>query len=114
VIPQLVRRAERAQQARARADVKFLCVVLGEYADSHGGKYPDSLEALVQPDRHGHTLLREAGELPRDPWDRAYHYKPPTPELPMPDVYSLGRDGLPGGSGADEDVHATHLAPEDR
>ena len=92
VVPPLVRKFTRAQSVRAKTDVLCLRITLDQYAKSHGGQYPDALEAL-------------AIELPRDPWGRAYLYTPPTPEHPIPDVYSLGADGLPGGVGPAEDIH---------
>ena len=97
LVPNLIRAYSRGQQSRAQVDVESLCTALEAYAAGHGGRYPESLEALSEP------------RLLHDPWGRAYRYEPPSAERSWPDVYSLGRDGLPGGSGADEDVHPLRL-----
>lgn len=44
-------------------------------------------------------------EVPLDPWDRAYVYREPGIANPtLYDLYTLGRDGQPGGAGEDADV----------
>ncbi len=105
VIPKVARSLGSAQRAKAQEDVEYLCAWLQAYAHEHGEQYPESLDALMHPG---------GPELPRDPWGRAYYYRPPSTERNVPDVYSLGRDGLPGGSGADEDVHPIQLQPRKR
>src|SRR6185369_14484617 len=57
LVPSLLRGFSRAQTAKAQTDIETLCGALDAYAVGHGGKYPDSLEALER-------------ELPRDPWGR--------------------------------------------
>jgi general secretion pathway protein G len=50
--------------------------------------------------------LPEGGYLdrmPKDPWDRPYVYENPGKQSEF-DIYSLGRDGQPGGDGPDADV----------
>jgi len=41
--------------------------------------------------------------LPNDPWGHAYLYRVPGSRSEY-DLYSLGRDGKPGGSGEDADI----------
>ncbi len=41
--------------------------------------------------------------MPKDPRDRPYLYENPGKQG-APDIYSLGRDGQPGGDGPDADV----------
>jgi general secretion pathway protein G len=94
LVPNILRSLSRAQQAKAQSQIEMLCGLLEAYKESHAGQYPAALEALERP------------ELLRDPWDRAYLYEPPTAERDWPDVFSLGHDGLPGGRGADEDIHS--------
>jgi len=67
------------------------------------GSFPASLEALITPDENGDSYLTWTA-LPLDPWGRAYLYDPPAPGHFDPHVYTLGRDGLPGGEGEDEDL----------
>ncbi len=42
--------------------------------------------------------------VPSDPWDRAYHYRSPGESGRPYDLYSLGADGAPGGSGDARDI----------
>jgi len=114
LVPNILRSLGSAQKERAQREIEILCAALEEYAVGHAGQYPESLEALLQPDSPGRTLLSDLGELPRDPWERAYHYEKPTAERSWPDVYTLGRDGLPGGKGPDEDLHPIRLPPRSR
>jgi general secretion pathway protein G len=73
------------------------------------GRYPNTtegLDALVQPPPgttgwNGPYLTKSA--LPPDPWGRPYQYKAPGKSGPF-DIYSLGRDGRPGGTDEDADV----------
>ncbi len=44
-------------------------------------------------------------EVPLDPWGSAYVYREPGTSNPtLYDLYTLGRDGQPGGAGEDADV----------
>ena len=102
-VPNMIRAYSRAQHTKAQVEVDSLCAEVEAYAKAHGGQYPDSLEALRHP------------VLPIDPWDRPYRYDPPNAERSRPDIYSLGADGLPGGSGVNEDLHPLRLPePEKR
>ena len=93
---------------RATADVIALHQALVQFAVNNAGQYPDSLEILVTPDSNGATYLGRT-ELPVDPWGRAYLYERPTKDRPEPRVYTLGRDGAPGGEGEDEDVDSSEI-----
>jgi len=102
-VPQVVQRLEVARSGRTMADLIEIETALGEYAIANGGAYPDGLEALVTPDFNGHTFLKVT-TIPLDVWGRAYLYEAPSPGNPKPRVYTLGRDGLPGGEGEDADM----------
>lgn len=73
------------------------------------GRYPsqqDGLAALIAapkaaPGWNGPYLRR--AEALRDPWGQPYLYKMPG-EHGEVDVYSLGSDGVPGGTGEAQDV----------
>lgn len=93
---------------KARADVIAIRMALDEYAANNGMRYPESLEVLVTPDANGQRYL-EREELPLDPWGRAYRYEPPTEAQPRPRVYTLGRDGEPGGEDEDADVDSATM-----
>ena len=114
VVPNVLTRLDKAFEDKVRADLTAIESALKEYAINNGGRYPDDLEALVIPDEHGHTYL---SELPLDPWRRPYVYDPPShPDQPEPRVYTLGSDGVPGGSGdaADVDNRSVKRLDEER
>jgi general secretion pathway protein G len=92
-----------AGSGKLKADLRTIEQALDEYAANNGGRYPDSLEVLVRKDVNGHAYLA-AASIPRDPWKREYGYEPPRAGRPVPRVFTLGRDGRPGGQGDDADV----------
>jgi len=99
-------------QAKAMVGVLEIKTALEQYAADHGGKFPESLESLVQPGVGARWSLR--GEALRDPWGREYLYEPPSDSHAEPRVYSLGRDGLPGGKGDDADIDSLKFRVESR
>lgn len=93
----------RALEGRMKADILSIDSALAEYAINNGGRYPDSLDVLIQPDENGHRYL-DRTTLPVDPWKNEYFYVPPSPGEPRPRVYTLGKDGEVGGEGDDRDL----------
>ena len=95
-------RAAEDESSRAMTQMHLVTLkqALDLYAIENGGRYPDSLDALVLPDEHGRSYL-DSNEVPRDLWGNEFQY-----ELQdgKPVVWSYGADGLPGGDGADADV----------
>jgi len=102
VVPNVVSKLFTSQVGKAKADITTIVQALDEYAVQNGGKYPDTLEALVTPDENGHTYLR-AERVPVDPWKNEYCYELPTGGRISPRVYTYGADGAPGGEGKDRD-----------
>lgn len=103
VVPALMDRLGSAYETKAKVDLKQLEDALTTYATFNGGTYPDSLEALIQPDVNGRRYI--TGEIvPKDPWKREYLYEPPTSARPFPLVMTYGKDGTMGGEGADRDL----------
>jgi general secretion pathway protein G len=103
VVPSVISKIATAFKGKAKADIMQIESALKDYAIQNGGKFPDSLEALVTPDANGHTFI-EGKRLPKDPWKNEYQYDPPSPGHPEPRVYSFGKDGQPGGEGDDADI----------
>jgi general secretion pathway protein G len=72
------------------------------------GRYPttqEGLSALVDRSsdlRWRGPYLRKA--IPLDPWGRPYVYRSPGQSGAEYDLRSYGKDGAPGGSGADADI----------
>ena len=103
VVPNVISKFFQAAHTKAKADIVNITQALDDYAMNNAMKYPDSLEALVTPDVNGHAYLN-ASKVPKDPWKNEYQYDPPGPGQPKPRVYSLGKDGQPGGDGDNADI----------
>ena len=97
-------RFEVAQRGIARAEMAQIRTALDQYAIENGARYPDSLEALVTPDERGYRYLSST-TVPHDPWQNPYQYVPPAPGQYDPVLFSLGADGVPGGTGAASDIY---------
>lgn len=101
---------DRAMVEKARADIATLEQAVELYR-LELLSYPSTdqgLEALVTApaDPRLSARFREGGyirRLPTDPWGNAYLYLQPG-EHGTVDIYSLGRDGRPGGEGQDADI----------
>lgn len=101
---------DRAMVEKARADIATLEQAVELYR-LELLTYPTTeqgLEALVTPpaDARLAARYREGGyirRLPSDPWGNPYLYLQPGEHGPV-DIYSLGRDGRPGGEGQDSDI----------
>jgi general secretion pathway protein G len=110
--PRILGRVSEAKGATAHTQIELLGLALDSYQLDNGA-YPTTeqgLDALqTKPTRepvplrwHGPYLKRD---VPHDPWGRQYLYKSPGDHNPTGyDLYTLGRDGQPGGEGEDADV----------
>jgi general secretion pathway protein G len=110
IVPRVVGRVGEAQVVRAKADVRALISALNMYKldNFHFPSTDQGLQALVnkpsgQPDAPNWKTGGYIEGLPKDPWSRDYLYLAPGQHGEV-DVYSLGRDGQPGGEGEDADV----------
>ena len=105
VVPNIIKRFFQAQSTKAKADIVAIRHALDEYAINNSGKYPESLEPLVQPDANGNSYLEGFnGKIPKDPWKNDYQYEGPQPGHMQPRVISFGSDGAPGGEGDAADI----------
>lgn len=112
VVPRVLGRVDDANITKARTEISVLASALNLYKLDNFA-YPSSdqgLQALVarpggSPEarnwRAGGYI--EGGRVPKDPWGRDYQYLSPGQRGEF-DVYSLGRDGRPGGDGVDADI----------
>ena len=101
---------DQSSVQKARTDIASIEAALQQYRLDNLD-YPSDRAGLAalrsppadlrQPDRYraGGYIQR----LPEDPWGSPYQYAYPG-ELGEFDVYSLGRDGRPGGEGLDADI----------
>lgn len=97
----------KAEVKAARAQIDGIEKALDQYR-LDVGRYPGTeqgLNALVtQPPgltRWNGPYLKKG--VPLDPWQKPYGYKSPGEHGEF-DLYSYGRDGVPGGSGEDADI----------
>jgi len=96
VVPNIMDKPGLAKITKAKADIRAIESALNMYRlDKHDyPKTDQGLEALVSD-----YLPR----LPKDPWDNEYLYLSPGSHGAI-DIYTLGRDGQPGGDGEDADI----------
>lgn len=116
VAPSVFRNVGDAKSASAKSQVEIFGLALNQYRLDND-EYPTTeqgLEAL----RTMTTVPGALGELPRnwrgpylsrvlppDPWGRPYVFVSPGVVNPTSyDLYTLGRDGKPGGTGEDADI----------
>ncbi len=110
VVPRIMDQPDKAAVVRAKQDVQALITALNLYKlDNHN--YPSTqqgLEALVQrptgsPEAPNWKTGGYLDRLPRDPWGNAYQYLSPGRQGDF-DVWSLGKDGQPGGTDYNADI----------
>jgi general secretion pathway protein G len=109
VAPNVIGRVDDAQITKAKAEIANIENALKFYRLDNF-TYPTSeqgLEALVtRPADPNIRNWKEGGylpSLPSDPWGNPYQYLNPGNQGEI-DVYTLGRDGRPGGEGVDADI----------
>ena len=113
--PRIVGHVSEAKSTTARTQIELLGVALDSYRLDNGS-YPTTeqgLAALEQKPTRNPVPANWRGpylkkSVPLDPWGKPYIYKSPGERNPSGyDLYTLGRDGKPGGEGEDADVGAT-------
>lgn len=110
VVPKLLGRTGEARVTAAKTDIATLQQALKLYKLDNQ-RYPTTeqgLQALVQKPTTGPAASgwKEGGyleKLPKDPWGNNYQYLSPGLHGEV-DVFSLGADGQPGGTGEDADI----------
>ncbi len=107
VAPNVIGRIDDAQAARVKQDLRNIESALKLYRMDNF-TYPTSeqgLEALVTKpaDPNIRNWKKNLDRLPKDPWGNTYQYLSPGNSGDI-DIYTLGRDGRPGGEGVDADV----------
>ncbi len=110
VAPNVIRRIDDAQVAKARQDIRAYETALNLFRLDNF-KYPTTdqgLEALVQ--QPGDPSIRNwkpggyIDGLRKDPWGNDYLYLNPGSKGKEYDLYTLGADGQEGGEGLNADV----------
>jgi general secretion pathway protein G len=115
MVPKMMGRTDDARVAAAKTDVATLMQALKLYKMDNG-RFPTTeqgLQALVMNPPSGPAAKgwKEGGyidKLPRDPWGNPYQYLNPGIYGAF-DVFTLGADGQPSGTGYDADVGSWDL-----
>ncbi|GMR17125.1 MAG: type II secretion system major pseudopilin GspG [Gammaproteobacteria bacterium] len=108
VAPNVIGRIDDAQVTRVQQDLRGIENALKFYRLDNFA-YPTSeqgLQALVSKPAGANVRNWKAGgyldRMPKDPWGNPYLYLNPGNNGEI-DIYTLGRDGRPGGEGIDAD-----------
>jgi len=113
IVPRVVGRTDEARAVAAKQDIAATMQALKLYRLDNG-RYPSTeqgLAALVtkpQSQPAPSNWQKYLDRIPKDPWGNVYHYLNPGVRGEI-DVFSLGADVQPGGSGADTDVGSWDL-----
>ena len=115
IVPKIIGRSDDARIVAARQDVATLVAALKLYRLDKQ-RYPTAdqgLKALIEkptadPIPNNWKTGGYLDKLPKDPWGNAYQYLQPGVHGDI-DIYSLGADGQPGGTGNDADIGSWDL-----
>lgn len=113
IVPRVLGRTDEARIAAAKHDIAALMQSLKLYRLDNG-RYPTNeqgLQALVarpQAQPLPPNWKPYLDNVPKDPWGNPYQYLNPGVHGEI-DVFSLGADGQPGGTGADLDIGSWQL-----
>ena len=108
IVPNVLDRADDARVTAAQTDITNLTKALRLYKLDNR-RYPTTeqgLQALVTRPASGPAPIRwrvYLDQLPSDPWGQPYQYLYPGTHGEL-DVFSLGADGVPGGSDLNADI----------
>lgn len=107
VAPKIFPSLGKGKTASAKAQIELLGQALDQYRLDMGN-YPrteQGLQALVVNPGEGKwqgPYLKKTN-VPLDPWNKPYQYQSPGSHGDY-DLFSYGRDGVPGGEGEDQDI----------
>lgn len=113
IVPRVLGRTDEAKQAAAKHDIATVMQSLKLYKLDNG-RYPTNdqgLQALVTKPISAPVPSNwkpYLDKLPKDPWGNTYQYLSPGVHGEV-DVFSLGADNQPGGTGADLDIGSWQL-----
>jgi len=106
--PQVLRYLGRAKSETAKLQINALASAVELYALDNGGYPPQQvgLQGLMRAPpstaRWSGPYLKKAEGLV-DPWGRPYQYRNPGRNGTF-EIFTLGRDNAPGGTGEDQDI----------
>lgn len=106
VLPKVLGRQDDAMIAKAKADIRSVSGALALYKLDNFN-YPTTsqgIEALVTNPGNAKNWKQGLDKVPNDPWGNAYQYLSPGQKSTDFDLWSLGSDGAPGGTGTAADI----------
>lgn len=103
VLRATMRRLGTTVSPKDRADILTIEFACEAYALDHEGENPRELTELLAR-APGRRPYLAGPMLPLDAWGRPYGYEAPHGEHRSSRIWTLGRDGRPGGEGEDRDV----------
>ena len=113
IVPRVLGRSDEARQAAAKHDIATVMQSLKLYRLDNGRYLTNEqgLQALVTKPASAPAPSNwkpYLDKVPKDPWGNTYQYLSPGVHDEV-DVFSLGADGQPGGTGADLDIGSWQL-----
>lgn len=104
--PKLFNKLSSSKVKVAATQIELLSSALDTYR-LDVGDYPSTEQGLAALRKKPQGVHHWDGpylakQLPLDPWDHPYHYEKPGKHNAYA-LYTLGRDGVPGGEGEDKD-----------
>ena len=110
VVPKLMGRADDARIAAAKQDISTMMQALKLYKLDNQ-RYPTTEQGLMAlinkpssgPAANGWKTGGYLDKLPKDPWGNPYQFLSPGIKGEV-DIFTLGADGQPGGTGNDADI----------
>ncbi len=102
VMKDVVKNLFTASETTAKANITTISQALEQYAIENQGRYPETLQLLIEKDENGFSFL-QGDKVPTDPWGNEFGYEPPGSGQTKPRVICYGADGVPGGEGQDKD-----------
>jgi len=111
VVPNVLQRLFQANIATAKKNIITLEGACTEYAVANQGRWPESLNVLVEKDDMGFSYI-DQDKLPLDPWKNDFLYEPPNTGQSKGTITCLGSDGAVGGDGDARDFN-NHMIHND-
>lgn len=115
VVPKLMGRTDDARIVAAKQDISTMMGALKLYKldNMHFPSTEQGLQALIAkptsgPSANGWKTGGYIDKLPKDPWGNSYQYLSPGIKGEI-EIFSLGADGQPGGTGNDTDIGSWDL-----
>lgn len=110
IMPRIIDRPDQARVARVKSDLAVLSGAVKLYKLDNF-RYPSTeqgLRALIEPPTlaplpQNYAQNGYIDRLPVDPWGNEYQYLQPGVHDEI-DIFTLGADGVAGGSGMDADI----------